>query len=106
MLEPLRTLLLAAAGTLDLTEEKLRSVVDELVRRSQLAADEAGDLRALWTAEAAKRRSRDDERIRAAVEEALGRYNVASHASVVNLDARLSLVEQVVGRLAPPSPAP
>jgi polyhydroxyalkanoate synthesis regulator phasin len=95
VLDVMRTLLLAAVGGIDLTEEKLRSVIDELVRRGELAADEARDLAAQWKRSATARRGQLDERMRRAAEDAMGRLNVASHQSVIDLERRVAALEAV-----------
>jgi polyhydroxyalkanoate synthesis regulator phasin len=106
-LDVIRTLLLATVGAIDLTDEKMRSVVDELVRRGELAAAEAQELLARWRKEAAGRSAELDARLRTAVEDALGRYNVASHTSVAELQARLAALEQrVAAAAAPPGDRP
>ena len=103
MLEALRTLLLAGVGAVDLTDEKLRSIIDELNRRGELAADEARELIALWAAGAKDRREAMAERVRTAIDDALARHNVASQASVAVLQARVEALEQAVARLAEPT---
>lgn len=102
MLNTVRSLLVAAVGAVDLTEDKVRTIVDDLVRRGTLAADEAKAVLAEWAQASTRRQSGLDDRIRASVEEALGRYNVASHASVVALEARLVALEDAVLHLAAP----
>jgi polyhydroxyalkanoate synthesis regulator phasin len=103
MLDALRTLLLAGVGAIDLTDEKMRSIIDELIRRGELAADEARELAALWAEGAQGRRDAIADRVRVAVEEALAKQNVASHATVVDLQARIEALEQVVARLTEPT---
>jgi polyhydroxyalkanoate synthesis regulator phasin len=102
MLTLVRTLLLASVGAIDLTEDKVRSLLDDLIRRGELAADEARELAAEYVRRAGRRGSRDDldTRIQAAVIEALGRYNVASHESVTELRMRLEALEQLIARAA------
>jgi polyhydroxyalkanoate synthesis regulator phasin len=99
MLDALRTLLLAGVGAIDLTDEKMRSIVDELTRRGELAADEARELATLWAHGAKERRDAIADRVRTAVDEALARHNVASHSSVADLQARITALEQRVARL-------
>ncbi|HWB29238.1 MAG TPA: hypothetical protein VG736_01955 [Vicinamibacterales bacterium] len=99
MFDSMRTLLLAAVGAMDLTDEKLRAIVEDLVRRGEIAADEARELRARWAQRVANRDAEVDERIRAVVDETLGRRNVASHASVADLQARVDALEQMVTAL-------
>lgn len=106
MLDVVRTLLLAGVGAIDLTEDKLKSVVDDLTRRGELAADEGKDLIAAWTTRARERREQLDQRVRKAVDDALGRYNVASHTSVVDLESRVQALEQTVARLTEPGVEP
>lgn len=103
MLDALRTLLLAGVGAIDLTDEKMRSIMDQLIRRGELAADEARELATLWANGARERRVAIDDRVRAAVEDALAQQNVASHASVADLRARIETLEQLVARLAEPT---
>jgi polyhydroxyalkanoate synthesis regulator phasin len=103
MLDALRTLLLAGVGAIDLTDEKMRSIIDELIRRGELAADDARELTTLWAARAQERRDAIADRIRMAVDDALARQNVASHASVADLQARIEMLEQAVARLAEPT---
>jgi polyhydroxyalkanoate synthesis regulator phasin len=100
MLDAIRTLLLAGVGAIDLTEEKVRSIAAELVRRGELAADEARDWIGLWERGTAARRDAKD-RLEALVDEALGERNLASHESVAALDARLARLEAAVEGLQP-----
>lgn len=102
MLNALRTLLMAGVGAVDLTDEKVRSIIDELIHRGELAADEARELATLWADEAEKRRDALADRVRVAVDDALAEQNVASHASVADLQARIEMLEQAVARLAEP----
>jgi polyhydroxyalkanoate synthesis regulator phasin len=105
MLESIRTLLLAAAGAVELTDEKIRGIVDDLVRRGEMAADEALDWTSRLAARASARDERTDARIRAAVEEALARQNAASHASVLELQARVAALEDAIAQIATPAAA-
>jgi polyhydroxyalkanoate synthesis regulator phasin len=96
MLDTVRTLLLAGVGAIDLTDEKVRSLTDDLVRRGQLAADEAREFASSWAKGAAERDRALDARLRVAVEEALARYNVASHAVVADVERRLTILEDAI----------
>jgi polyhydroxyalkanoate synthesis regulator phasin len=103
MQDVLRTLLLAGVGAIDLTDEKIRSIIDELIRRGELAADDARELTALWAAGAPDRRDAIADRLRHAVDEALAGHNIASHRRVADLQARLEALERTVARLAEPT---
>jgi polyhydroxyalkanoate synthesis regulator phasin len=99
MRDAIRTLLLGAVGALDLTEDKVRAAVDELVRRGEVAVDESRTILAEWRARSERRQTEEDERLAAAVDEALGRANAASHESVVELQQRVSALEAAMSRL-------
>jgi polyhydroxyalkanoate synthesis regulator phasin len=101
MLDTIRTLLLAGVGAIDLTEDKVRSIAAELVRRGEIAADEARDWVALWQENATADRRVIDQRLDAALDEALGLRNLASQDSVAALGARLDRLEEVIERLVP-----
>ena len=100
MLNALRTLLLASLGTVDLTEARLREISDDLVRRGQLAVDEARELAALWKAADFERRHQRESRLRDEILAALASENIASHESVAELQARVALLEEELVRLA------
>ncbi|MCC7007662.1 MAG: hypothetical protein IT184_02490 [Acidobacteria bacterium] len=102
MLNTVRMLLLGAAGAIELTEEKVRAIADDFVRRGELAADEARELTAQWVRGRATRRDELDDRIREAVVDALGQANVASQASVVDLERRIAAIEHAFARVAAP----
>ena len=106
MFEVLRTLLLAGVGVVDMTDEKIRPVIEDLIRRGELATDEAKELATLWATGARERRDAIEARVKTAVEEALARHNVASHASVVALQSRVELLEQQAARTGGPLTEP
>jgi polyhydroxyalkanoate synthesis regulator phasin len=106
MLNTIRTLLLAGVGAVDLTEDKVRSIAAELVRRGEMAADEARDWVALWQQNATDDRRVADQRLDAALDEALGLRNVASQNSVAALAARVARLEEILERLPSVAPEP
>ena len=99
MLDLLRTVMLAGLGAVDLSEEKLRQVTDELVRRGELAADEARALAATYASRTAERRRVEAQSLAVAVAEELGRQNVASQAAVVELSDRIRALENGLAAL-------
>jgi polyhydroxyalkanoate synthesis regulator phasin len=99
MLDTFRTLLLAGIGTIDLSGEKMRQLTADLVRRGELATEEARKLVALHAARSAEREGNDEGALAAAVADELARRNVASHAAVTVLDERVTALEQVIGTL-------
>src|SRR5690606_36464747 len=69
MRDVFRTLLLAGFGAIDLTAEKARGMMDDLVRRGELASDEASELTTAWTEGMRQRREAIDRQVQTAVEE-------------------------------------
>jgi polyhydroxyalkanoate synthesis regulator phasin len=92
--------MLAGVGAIDLTEDKVRSIAAELVRRGEVAADEARDWVALWQQNATDDRRATDPRLEAALDEALGLRNLASQDSVAALDARIARLEEIIEGLS------
>jgi hypothetical protein len=78
MLDTFRTLLLAGIGTIDLSEEKMRQLTADLVRRGELATEEARKLVAAYAARSAERERSDESALAAAVAGELARQGVAS----------------------------
>jgi polyhydroxyalkanoate synthesis regulator phasin len=100
VLDVLRTFLLAGIGAIDLTESRVRDLADDLVRRGQLAVDDARELAAIARAADAERRSQRESRLRDEILAALASENVASHATVAELQARVAGLEEELARLA------
>ncbi|MFO7301289.1 MAG: hypothetical protein DIU54_002630 [Acidobacteriota bacterium] len=103
MRDVIRTLLLAGFGAVDLTAEKVRSLMDDLVRRGELASDEANDLVKAWTEGVGRKRAAIDEQVKAAVEEAVTRQLQATQSTIAALQSRVESLEQIVARLTEPT---
>ncbi len=98
MLEPLRKLLLAGLGTVDLTEEKLKSVFDDLVARGEVSEKEARELVSGWAKRASEQRTKIQQQVDEAVRRALERMGVSQRADVEKLEARIAELERRVPR--------
>jgi len=98
MLEPLRKLLLAGLGTVDLTEEKLKSVFDDLVARGEVSEKEARELVSGWAKRAGEQRTKIQQQVDDAVRRALERMGVSQRAEVEKLESRVADLERRVPR--------
>ena len=98
MLEPLRKLLLAGLGAVDLTEEKLKAVFDDLVARGEVGEKEARELISGWAKRAGEQRAKIQQQVDEAVHRALERMGVSHRADLDKLEARIADLERRVAR--------
>jgi len=98
MFEPLRKLLLAGLGTIDLTEEKLKAVFDDLVARGEVSEKEAKELVSGWAKRAGEQRTKIQQQIDEAVHRALGKLGVSHREDVEKLESRIAELERRVPR--------
>jgi polyhydroxyalkanoate synthesis regulator phasin len=98
MFEPLRKLLLAGLGTIDLTEEKARAVFDDLVARGELSDKEARELVSGFARRAGEQRDRLQRQIEEAVRRTLDSIGVATRTDLERLSARISDLERRLGQ--------
>ncbi|MDO8795522.1 MAG: hypothetical protein Q7J25_12980 [Vicinamibacterales bacterium] len=102
MIRTLRTLMLAGLGTLDVTEEKLRTAFEELVTRGKVTEQDARDLVATWTKRATERRAAFRKQVRELVLEELKMAEVRRE----EFDALAELVARLERRTAPAEDVP
>jgi poly(hydroxyalkanoate) granule-associated protein len=98
MLDPLRKLLLAGLGTVDLTEEKLKAVFDDLVARGEVSKKDARELVSEWAKRAGERRTKFQQQVDEAARCALERLGVSRRADVEKLESRIAELERRVPR--------
>lgn len=98
MVDALRKLLLAGLGTLDLTEEKARSVFNDLVARGEMSEKEARDLFAGWSKRATEERGRLQQEIESTVARAMSAMGLAYRSEVDSLSARVAELERTLER--------
>jgi len=96
MMQTLRTLMKAGLGAIDLTEEKLRGVFDELVRRGEVTEKDATHLLATWKTRAAERHETLATQIRAIVREELKAQHVPRRDELETLAQHVARVERQV----------
>ncbi|NWG13693.1 MAG: phasin family protein [Acidobacteria bacterium] len=98
MLEPLRKLLLAGLGTVDLTEEKLKAVFDDLVARGEVGEKEARELISGWAKKAGEQKTKIQQQVEEAVHRTLERIGVPHRSDLERLEARIADLERRVPR--------
>jgi len=100
MVDVLRKLLLAGLGTLDLTEEKVRSVFNDLVARGEMSDNEARELLSTWARRAGEQRERVQRQIEEGIHRALDAAGLVRRADFDALAARVAEIEKQM----PPGP--
>jgi len=98
MLEPLRKLLLAGLGTVDLTEEKVKGIFDDLVARGEVNEQEARDLVSGWVKRAGEQKAKIQQQVDDAVRRALERVGVSHRAELEKLESRIADIERRMPR--------
>ena len=98
MLEPLRKLLLAGLGTVDLTEEKLKAVFEDLVARGEVSEKEARELISGWAKRAGEQRMKIQQQVDEAVQRALTRFGVSHRTDLERLESRIADLEHRASR--------
>ncbi len=103
MIETIRRLILAGLGTLDLTEEKLRAVFDDLVRRGEITEKEARETVTDWMRRANEQRARLQQQIDDSIKRFTEKRDAPLREAIEALTARVEALER---RLEPPSQPP
>jgi polyhydroxyalkanoate synthesis regulator phasin len=98
MLEPLRKLLLAGLGTVDLTEEKLKAIFDDLVARGEVSEKDAKELISGWAKRAGEQRTKIQQQVDETVRRALEKMGLSHRADLDKLEARIADLERRVPR--------
>ena len=99
MADALRKLLLAGLGTLDLTEEKLKSVFDDLVKRGEMNEKDARELIVSWKDRANEQRQKVQSLVDESVEKGLKAMGYVKLSEYEALAARVAELER---KMAPP----
>jgi polyhydroxyalkanoate synthesis regulator phasin len=94
MLDTVRKVLLAGLGTLELTEEKLESVMRDLITRGELTEQEARALADQWKQRLAARREELQHQTRESVQHAIRGFNVATRQELEALSKRVEALEK------------
>jgi polyhydroxyalkanoate synthesis regulator phasin len=98
--------LVLGLGALELTEEKLRAVIDDLVRRGELSEHDAREFAAEWRNRAATQRARVQKEVETAFARLLASADIARKSDLQALADRVSALERPPAQPAPaPDPA-
>jgi polyhydroxyalkanoate synthesis regulator phasin len=98
MFEPLRKLLLAGLGTIDLTEERARAIMDDLVSRGEMSEKEARELVSGWAKRAGEQRDRLQQQIDEAVRRSLQAVGVVRRSELDALTDRVARLERLLSK--------
>lgn len=93
MVDALRKLLLAGLGALDLTEEKAKTIFNDLVARGEISEKDAKELVSSWTKRAAEHRGRMQEDVEQTVHRALSAIGIARQTEIDALKAKIDALE-------------
>jgi len=96
----LRKLLLAGLGTLDLTEEKVKAVFEDLVKRGEMNEKDAKELVASWKDRAGEQR----QKVQALVDEAVHKgFKAVGYVKLSDYEALAARVAELERKLAAPA---
>ncbi|MEW5981216.1 MAG: phasin family protein [Acidobacteriota bacterium] len=99
MVDALRKLLLAGLGTLDLTEEKLKAVFDDLVKRGEMNEKDAKEMIASWKARAVEQRQKVQSLVDESVQKGL---KAMGYVRLTEYDALAARVAELERKVTPP----
>lgn len=93
MIDVLRKTFLAGLGATVVTAEKVESVLDDLVKRGRITADEAREVAARIASESKQEFTDARSNLGSICDEMLGRANVAKKSDLSVIEARLAGIE-------------
>ncbi len=99
MIESLRKLGLLGIGAIAITEEKVKQVVNELVEKGEMNAEEGKTLVHELLAEKKKQMQDFDEKISKDVQNAIGKSKIASKDDVSRLEDKITELEKTIQKL-------
>ncbi len=97
MIELLRKTLLMGIGAATLTKEKIDGLVDELVKKGEIASKEGPELVKEFLEESQKAKKELEKRVDEATQKALKKLNLASGTEMKELKARVKELEKRMG---------
>ena len=99
MIESLRKLGLLGIGAISITEEKVKQVVNELVEKGEMNAEEGKTLVHELLAEKKKQMQDFDEKISKDVQNAISKSKIASKDDVSRLEDKITELEKTIQKL-------
>lgn len=92
MMELLEKVYLTGLGVFSVGREKAKEIVDELVEKGKITAEEAPKIMKDLMAKAEAGKKAFEDRIEAGIENALNRVNVASKKDIEALEKKLDMI--------------
>jgi len=99
MIESLRKLGLLGIGAVAITEEKIREVVNELVEKGEMSAEEGKTLVHELLTEKKKQMQDFEEKISEDVQNAIGKSKIALKDDVSRLEDKITELEKTIQKL-------
>ena len=99
MIESLRKLGLLGIGVISITEEKIKQVVNELVEKGEMNAEEGKTLVHELLTEKRKQLQDFDEKISKDVQNAVGKSKIALKDDVSRLEDKITELEKTIQKL-------
>lgn len=96
MIDMLKKTFLAGLGATVVTAERVESVLDDLVRKGRLSADEARDVASRIAAESKQEYADVRGNLGQLFDEMLGKANVATKSDIAVLERRLASIEAAI----------
>jgi polyhydroxyalkanoate synthesis regulator phasin len=99
MIESLRKLGLLGIGAISITEDKVKQVVNELVEKGEMNAEEGKTLVHELLTEKKKQMQELDEKLMRDVQNAIGKSNIALKDDVSRLEDKITELEKTIQKL-------
>jgi len=99
MIDLLRKILVAGIGAAVLTREKVEGLVDELVKRGEIASKEGPKLVKELLKESQKAKKELEEKIEEATQKTLKKLRLATRAEIEELKVKLEKLEKKIGKM-------
>jgi len=99
MIDLLRKILVAGIGAAVLTREKVEGLVDELVKRGEIASKEGPKLVKELLKESQKAKKELEEKIEEATQKTLKKLRLATRAEIEELKIKLEKLEKKIGKM-------
>lgn len=99
IIDLLRKILVASIGAAVLTREKVEGLVDELVKRGEIASKEGPKLVKELLKESQKAKKELEEKIEEATQKTLKKLRLATRAEIEELKIKLEKLEKKIGKM-------
>jgi len=100
MFETLRKILLFGLGAAAVSADKMREVIDDLVKRGEITAEEGRKMFEEMMARSEEERRKMNERVRTQIRDMLKEIGVADRAQIATLESKIAALEQKIEDLS------